>query len=64
MNMLDSNPGQDSGFIWSKLRGQRAGYDVRGHYVTSKVRGRHAFDNKLKLLRHRSVSMRNFLLVL
>ena len=31
--MLDSNPGQDSGVIWSMLRGQSAGYDVRGHYV-------------------------------
>ena len=30
MNMLDSNPGQDSGVIWSKIR-------VRGQETTSGV---------------------------
>ena len=64
--MLDSNPGQYSGVMLSKVRGQRAGYDVSpGSLYRFKGQGStHCFDNKTDLVRHCCFLNADFLLVL
>ena len=60
--MLDSNPGQDLGVTWSKVRGQKVGYDVSpGSLYRFKGQGStHCFDNKRNLARYCCFSMRIF----